>query len=209
MRETARPVALPVSPQTIPDELKALRQWVTWAYEYQPQRSQAKPWTKVPKNAATGGNASHSDPQTWAAFAQASIVFHQHADLDGIGFVLTAADPYVAIDLDGCRDPDTGEIQSWAQAIIDHFRSYSEISPSATGLRILLKGQLPPHGRKKGAIEVYETARYVTITGVHLADSPSSIEARQAELTPGTARYSLNGRRPGTRTPTGMIPHRP
>jgi hypothetical protein len=102
--------------------------------------------------------------------------------LDGIGFVLTAADPYVAIDLDGCRDPDAGEIQPWAQAIIDHFRSYTEISPSAAGIRILLNGQLPPGGRKKGAIEVYDSARYVTLTGAHITDTPATIEARQAEL---------------------------
>jgi putative DNA primase/helicase len=179
---TPRPVALPVSPGTIPDELKSFRQWVNWRYEHQPKRNAVKPWTKVPKNPATGANASPTDPQTWAAFAQASVVFNGNADLDGIGFVLTAADPYVAIDLDGCRDPDTGEIQPWAQAIIDHFRSYTEISPSAAGIRILLNGQLPPGGRKKGAIEVYDRARYVTLTGAHITDTPATIEARQAEL---------------------------
>jgi putative DNA primase/helicase len=102
--------------------------------------------------------------------------------LDGVGFVLTADDPYVAIDLDHCRDPDSGAIGSWAQAVVDHFSTYTEVSPSGTGLRIFLKGQLPAKGCKRGNIEVYDQKRYVTLTGCHLLDTPKTIEGRQGEL---------------------------
>ena len=39
---------------------------------------------------------------------------------DGIGFVLDAArDGIVGVDLDGCRDPETGRIEAWATRIIN------------------------------------------------------------------------------------------
>ena len=43
------------------------------------------------------------------------------------GFVFTASDPYAGIDLDDCRDPETGEIASWAQQIVDALESYTEV----------------------------------------------------------------------------------
>jgi putative DNA primase/helicase len=135
----------------------------------------------VPKNPAIGSNASSTNPETWGTFDQAVVRYQGHG-LDGIGFVVTKNDDYVAIDLDGCRTPESGEIQLWAQAIIDRFASYSEVSPSGTGIRLFVKGTLPPGGRKKGAIEVYDTSRFVTVTGCHLTETPSIIEDRQTEL---------------------------
>jgi putative DNA primase/helicase len=176
-----KPLPLPVSPGGIPAELKALTQWVGWSYENQPERKAKKLWTKVPKNPATGSNASSTNPETWGTFSQAMARCQGHG-LDGIGFVVTKDDDYVAIDLDGCRNPEAGEIHCWAQAIIDRFGSYTEVSPSGTGIRIFVKGRLPPHGRKKGAIEIYEAARFVTVTGCHLTKTSSTIEERQAEI---------------------------
>jgi putative DNA primase/helicase len=170
-----RPTALPLSVGSIPAELKAWSHWVCWAYEYQPERTPAKPWAKVPKSPATGDNASTTNPETWSTFAQA-LACYQGQGFAGIGFVLSAEDPYVAVDLDGCRDPDSGDIEPWAQAIIDRLHSYTEVSPSGAGIRILARGTLPSGGRKKGVIEVYDRARYVTTTGCHLEDSPPSIE---------------------------------
>jgi primase-polymerase (primpol)-like protein len=61
--------------------------------------------------------------------------------------------------------------------------SYTELSPSGTGVRIFVYGKLPPIGRKTGDIEVYEAGRYLTITGNHLDGTPRTIENRQDELT--------------------------
>ena len=49
-----RPDYLPVIPEAIPADIKALRQWVSWNAEYQPHKSPTKPWSKVPKNPETG-----------------------------------------------------------------------------------------------------------------------------------------------------------
>ena len=116
-------------------------------------------------------------------------------DVDGIGFVFTETDPFAGIDLDGCRDPDTGAVHPSAQSIIDRLHSYTEISPSGSGLHIYVMGTLPPTGRstgkvpwrgdgtKKTGFEVYDSGRFFTFTGRHLEGTPLTIEERQDELT--------------------------
>lgn len=63
------------------------------------------------------------------------------------------------------QNPDTGAIEPWAQEIIDRFSSYTEASPSGTGVHIIARGTLPDGGRKKGDLEIYGEGRYFTATG--------------------------------------------
>lgn len=163
---------------SVPDELTSLPQWVAWRYEERNGKS-----TKVPYDAHTGERASTIDPASWAVFDK-TMAFHEANDwTDGIGFVVTEDDGIVGVDLDHCRDPDTGAIDGSAKDIVDGLRSYTEITPSGAGLRIYVKGRLPAKGRKKGYIEMYEDSRYFTVTGNHLEGTPRTIEARQEELT--------------------------
>jgi primase-polymerase (primpol)-like protein len=53
----------------------------------------------------------------------------------------------------------------------------------ATGLHIIVEGTLPPRGRKKGHVEMYTYRRVFTMTGWHLAGTPTTIEPRQDALT--------------------------
>jgi len=79
-------------------------------------------------------------------------------------------------------DPDTGDFTNEAIAIVNAINSYTEISPSGTGLHIIAKGTLPAGRRRKGGIEAYSEARYFTVTGNVLPGSPATIEDRGAEL---------------------------
>jgi primase-polymerase (primpol)-like protein len=101
-----------------------------------------------------------------------------------MGFVLTPDDPFVGIDLDHCYDPATGTIAPWAEALVRELDSYTEITPSGTGLRIFVRGQLPPRemGRKRGPIEMYDDRRFLTVTGQHLRGTPTSIEDRTSSI---------------------------
>jgi len=162
--------------ETIPKELKALPQWVGWRRELDAKGK----LTKVPYQAKNPGTkASTTDPKTWASFPKALAVCTK---FDGIGFVLTATDPFTGVDLDHCLDPKTGVIEPWALAIVDQLHSYTERSPSSTGLRIFVRGTLPPGRRKKGPIEFYADERYLTITGDHLPGTPRTIEDRHTTL---------------------------
>jgi hypothetical protein len=96
--------------------------------------------------------------------------------------VFSKDDPYCGIDLDHCRDPKTGKIAKWAEKIIQDFHSYVEVSPSGSGVHILVKGQLPQGGKKKGQIEVYDKLRFFTITGQHLEGTPQDIRSAQEAI---------------------------
>jgi putative DNA primase/helicase len=69
-----------------------------------------------------------------------------------------------------------------ATQIINELNSYTELTPSGTGLRVILKGTLPANGRKRGNVEMYEKGRFLTITGQRIDGFPDTIEDRQAEL---------------------------
>jgi putative DNA primase/helicase len=164
-----------------PVELTSRPQWVGWRFVIREGPDGLPKPTKVPINCLNGSNASTTDPGTWCSFEKA-LAFVEAERLDGIGYVLSPDDPYTGVDLDHCRNAATGEIEEWAALIAFRLDSYTEISPSGTGLRIFVRGALPPHGRRKGHIEVYSQARFLTITGNVLPDVPERIEDRQEEL---------------------------
>lgn len=167
--------------QQPPRALLELAQWVTWRKEQRRKPNGDLYWTKVPYNPRTGRKASVSAPETWGAYQQA-VAAARRSRHDGIGFVVTKSDPFVGIDLDHCRDAETGEIEAWAQAIVDQMQSYTEVSPSGTGLRIFVMGALPPQHRREGDIEMYSDGRFLTVTTQHLDGTPREIETRDEEL---------------------------
>src|SRR5215208_1775226 len=157
--------------------IRDLRQWLCWRIE----EREGKP-IKVPYSPLTGEKASTTDPQTWASYSEAVEAYGEH-DYGGIGHVFSKDDPFCGVDLDGCLNPETGEIEGWAQEIIEELDSYTEVSPSGSGIHVLVRGELPPGRNRKGCIEVYDRNRYFTVTGRHLAGTPHSIESRQEKLT--------------------------
>jgi hypothetical protein len=165
----------------IPDDLKRLSRWVNWAYRERKGKA-----TKVPLDPRTGTEASCSDPATWGTFEEALATLRR-GSVDGIGFQL--GPPFVGIDLDKCRNPDTGSIQPWAREVVDVISSYSEVSPTGCGVHIWAKGSLPAGRRRRGQIEMYNGGRYLTLTGDHLFGTPKGIEERSKELKSVHGRY--------------------
>jgi hypothetical protein len=172
--------------------LKDIDQWVCWTYE-QRDGEQTKP-PIVPRDDAR--YASTSDSETWDSYEQA-IAYHDRADTDteGVGFVLTENGVHAGADLDGCRDPETGEIEPWAEDVVDELDSYTEVSPSGTGLRVFLLGFMPD-GRtrreqrndleataeldKTTELEMYDDGRYLTFTGDHVEGTPRDAQQRNS-----------------------------
>jgi hypothetical protein len=135
--------------------------------------------TKIPKNPKTGGNALPNTPSTWGSIEAALIGIETH-NFEGIGFEFSKDDPFTGIDLDKCVNA-AGELEPWAQQIVDRLDSYVEASPSGKGIHIIVKGSLPPDGRKKGKIECYDQGRFFTVTG-NVLNGCSAIAERHAEL---------------------------
>jgi hypothetical protein len=154
-----------VTDANIPNELKELDQWVTWNGD-----------NKIPLTPSTLAYANTTDPSTWESFETA-------LKRGRVGFVFTLTDPYVGIDLDECRNSMTGQIEDWALAEIEWFKSYSEVSPSGEGVHIFVRGKLPfSTGKKRGRCEIYEHSRYFTVTGNWLKISPREIHDRPSEI---------------------------
>lgn len=146
----------------VPAELKIFKQWVCWKFEYPDGETDAngapvKP-TKVPYNPAMNRKASVVDRFTWATFNECVAGLDRY---DGIGFVLTAQDPYVVMDLDACS---TQEDYDKMVNYYTRLNSFTEISPSGTGSHVWVKATINK-GRNKRPFELYGSVRFITVTG--------------------------------------------
>src|SRR5262245_40708430 len=180
---TPRPVALPVIPDAIPAELKARAQWVMWRYVWRDNK-----WTKPPHTTA-GELADSTDPKTWESFGSALLIYRA-GGFDGIGYVPTPEEQLTAGDADECRDPESGVIIGPDADALLELDTYTEVSPSGTGIRCFAFGRKPGRDSKKGNFEFYDGltregkpgGRYLTVTGHRLDNSPATINHRQAEI---------------------------
>ncbi len=126
-----------------------LPQWINW-------KAVPKDNGKVDKIPLQGMKSPH----LWMTYDQAK------AKSPLVGFWLTEADPYYAIDIDDCLQAD----RSWSPLALEicgrYVGCYIEISPSGRGLRIFGRGPLPPHScRNSKGIELYHTEHFLTVTG--------------------------------------------
>jgi hypothetical protein len=179
--QIVKPPPMPVADAGIPESLKSLRRWVCWRWT-----ARGNKWDKPPLQ-CDGHLASSTDPNTWTDYTSA-LEAHRAGHFDGIGIVLGDlgdARNLAGVDLDDCRDPLSGDYSEFASYILARLDTYAELSPSGTGLKLLLYGRLPrsktDHER---GVELYAIhGRYFTVTGQRLPGCPSEIRDRQDALT--------------------------
>ncbi len=140
---------------TFPRELREKPNWVTWQYEQRAGKA-----TKVPYG-CDDDKAKSTDLDTWSVFDQAANSYITHGR-SGVGYVFDG-DGVIGVDLDHAIE--AGQFKPWAQEIITRLHTYTELSPSRTGLHIYLRGQLPGDCHKRplpdgGAIEFYSSKRF-------------------------------------------------
>ena len=167
--------------ESIPQELKDLKNWVGWKLEKKDDKL-----TKVPYS-STHARASSTDPNQWRNFNDVSSITTSKER--GIGFVFYSKKTkdgkiLIGIDLDKCLDENGDVINEKILAILQILKSYIEISPSGRGLHIIIKctthpyyyRDLPtekyPNGKehfgKKNPhtnVEIYSQDRFFTMTG--------------------------------------------
>ena len=175
--------------QGLPDipALRLLRdrpQWVAWHYAWKANASNLDggKWTKPPLDAQTGRGASHTDARTWSPYDQAAA-FAADRRLPGVGYVLGPDDDIIGIDLDKCRDPSSGALETWAADIIDLGETYAEVSPSGSGVRLFAQGQIEKAVKSDPAhVEIYASRRYLTVTGRKIEGAPVEVRAAPRTL---------------------------
>ncbi|EAW31095.1 hypothetical protein GP2143_03203 [marine gamma proteobacterium HTCC2143] len=145
--------------EAVPEELKTLPQWVCWKAVVRPNGK----ITKVPMNPLTGIKASSINSKTWASFDKAATGMNRHG-YDGIGFVFVRGDGLVGVDLDNCMRSH-GQLETWAQDIVDRLDSYTEVSPSGNGVHIICYSGASGLSYNKDGREMYSEGRYFTVTG--------------------------------------------
>lgn len=186
-----RPPLLPVNVAGIPASMLDTPRWAPWAAKWDEKK---KKYGKIPYRAdrITSGLSTKSE-RNWSSFHVAMAAYLQNPDkFAGVGYLITgkkvagsAADVFepaalVGVDLDHCRDPATGEIAPWAAEVIAKLDSYTEASPTGTGLRVMVDATLPQDwvNHERG-IEMYggTAARFVTITGQQVLGSRGDVRA--------------------------------
>jgi putative DNA primase/helicase len=153
--------------------LVKLPSWVLWRFE---RNKKGDKWTKVPYQ-ANGRKASSDNPKTWSTYAAVIVVVDK---FDGIGFCLLDSG-LAAFDIDDCRDRATRIIDPWAMDLVNKCGSYTEITVSGTGLRIIGYGVGPKVDRKQPVangvtVEPYRQAtRYIVVTNNPLPNTPQQL----------------------------------
>ncbi len=165
----------PLHLDQLPEYLKRGRQHVVWKPEFRRDQKIGKP-PYHPR----GYRASSKKPTSWATYRDVVQAYRQGGYV-GIGYMLTRG--LLFVDLDHCRIPTTGVLSQEAQEVVARLGSYAEASPTGTGIHIYLLGDLdlPAHRFSYHGlhIEVYQADRYMTLTGLHLPETPP-------QLLPGT-----------------------
>jgi len=195
MTEWARPQC-PVLAENIPQTLKDLDRWVVWKWE--PGKDRSKKWRKPPRQ-PSGAFAATNKPETWSSFEQVLECYQVEAEWDGIGIVLPPS--LIGADLDECVKD--GKLNATAQLCVSQMDTYTEFSPSGTGIKMIAAGKLNedlPRGSHEKGLELYDEvgARYFT---THRSDprrrtQGNSREARRDPLPPEPSGRSHTSLRP-------------
>jgi predicted P-loop ATPase len=178
MPEEQRPSSIETQIHNLPAALNPLvakDNWLVWKWERgrNPVNEEAH-WTKRPYM-TNGRSGSSTDRSRWTSYAEAIAAVDR---FDGIGFCID--EDIAAFDIDNCRNPETGGLHPWAQQLVDNAQSYTEVTISGTGIRIIGYGQgVPRPGRKQSvgeddvSCECYRGAgRYIVMTGVAILNIP-------------------------------------
>lgn len=187
-----RPSLLAPVPAGIPEQLRAARRWAPWRAVWNEKKQK---YEKIPHRASRPEyGLSNKNATGWVTFGEAMTAYRQHPHLfAGVGYLMTGAHGVTGVDLDHCRDPVTGQIDEWAAELVAKLDTYTEISPSGTGLHAMVAGDVAEdwtdHDR---GVEVYggNEARFLCVTGRPVEGSPATLRApREGVLDDLAARY--------------------
>jgi hypothetical protein len=152
----------------LPVELTSRRNWLVWRLV---EKEQGKKPSKVPyyTNGAPrpGAQGTPEDRAQLVTFeAAVACVERSNGHYTGIGFAPQADTGIVALDFDDCVQD--GVIAAHVEALCEG--TYTEVSPSGTGVRAFFLGSLNSHKDTRAergpfAIEVFGDSGFVTVTG--------------------------------------------
>lgn len=169
---------------SIPVGLRSLPRWIGWRFSWKEKDSK---WSKLPldPHKRCRKTAKTNAAETWADLSTAvasmnSAALSDPKSIDGLGFVFADGDNLFGLDIDGCREPQTGALSELAVRLISTFDTYAEISPSGMGVKLIGRGTFTGKGRKiklpdGQELELYTRGRYFTLTGDRVSGTPADL----------------------------------
>ncbi len=208
--------------ENIPAEMKALRHWINWRWEFVRDKNGEYKLTKVPYIPASlsgdrPAGASSSNPETWDTFETA---VKNISDRTGIGFEIGSKKAgnhsgLACIDLDEDVFNEDGTLTQKAKEILEPFAdTYIERS-QRHGLHVWFKADLAEERpKKKNGIELYSNVRYITMTGNPISANPIRDKQDEAlrllrermDYSPAPS-FSIVGTSPANEAPAVTLPY--
>jgi hypothetical protein len=170
----------------IPHKMTVHKSWVVWA---EAPGTSGRKYKKMPQNPMTRSGEDWNNSRNWSHRAVATELFERDATLRGIGFAFSVNDPFTFFDLDGVII--RGKLLPWAAEFAKTIDSYTEISNSGTGIKIIVEAKLGDRGNtlmfvdsngEQHEVEVYDRNRFFAATGNRLESTPRDIANRQELL---------------------------
>lgn len=181
--------------EKIPEFMKSRNQWIVWRWDFRTNGDNKIISTKLPLQ-VNGKRASSTDPETWSSYDEAYEAYQNNTQYAGVGYIISKDDGVVGIDFDNCLQVSEDGVPTFNTDIlglIESYASYTEASPSQTGLKMLGLGEIPKSVLNSGAgsgfkvnnyledidIEVYQHSRFFTITSRKLTVKPNELDSIQ------------------------------
>lgn len=143
-------------------DVKKQKRWVLWNAEKVNGRM-----TKIPYT-ITGKRASSTNPDDWTTYAKARAALKLNGFGSGIGVIFTPEQTLLGIDIDHIINPETKKIEhekaAAIETLIKEASTYTETSPSGTGLHLYLSldGPLALEANRHAPFEAYTSGRFFT-----------------------------------------------
>jgi len=134
-----RPVGCQIEFANVPEELRILKQWILWRYDWSVKNGA---WSKVPYQ-INGQNAASDNPDTWSTFDSILVTYEgAKASYDGVGFMFSPESGYVGVDVDECvTDDGEHHLNAFGSRVMERLNTYTELSPSMTGIHCIGKAE--------------------------------------------------------------------
>ena len=153
----------------IPDEMKQMRAWLYWIRDKLPKTLRNDPMT---------GKCNHTNPDCLASLEEVLARIEHFTCPHGLAFGFLREFGLTYVDLDDCRNPQTGELTEFATDVVRRLNSYTEISIGGKGLHLVVRAQVEKsrmHTKRKWAgkqIEIKSQGFYMTVSGNRFRRDP-------------------------------------
>jgi len=153
----------------VPSDVRVLHNW--GVYDVNGNRR--------PTSVVTGCSKGWNKPEHWTDF-EGAFEYCEANSRYWPGFFFSRDNQVVGVDIDACRNPANGELEAWAIEIIDSCNTYTEVSLSGTGVKLLgesgnwkqNKGKIvhvlegvPQHGKHTPQIDIRFSGSFFGLTG--------------------------------------------